>query len=94
VCKDDTHGGYVVDNGSTPCPVGESIGVGVGDPSSPLPNNEHLVDLIPEASVPVTSYWTNGPAQGSLTVGVANTQYVYGLIMPSTVVAGHCLGSA
>lgn len=51
VCKDDANGGYVIDNGSTPCPIGESIGVGVGDPSSPLSNNRHLVDLVPEASV-------------------------------------------
>jgi hypothetical protein len=57
VCKDDTNKdamnltGFVIDNGNTPCPIGESIGVAVGDPSPALSNNEHLVDVVPEASV-------------------------------------------
>ena len=89
VCKDDVYAGYVIDNGSTPCPIGESIGVGVGDPSSPLQHNEHLVDLVPEASAAVSGYWASGPAQGSVTIGSANTEYVYGLVIPTAVVCGH-----
>jgi hypothetical protein len=50
VCKDDGTGGYVVTNGTTPCPIGESIGVAVGESSAPM-SKMHLVDLVPEASV-------------------------------------------
>ncbi len=48
VCKDDDHGGYVK-NSVTPCPIGESIGIAVGDPGTPP--TTHLVDLVAEASV-------------------------------------------
>jgi hypothetical protein len=48
VCKDDANASYVVTNSTTPCPVGESIGIAVGDPSS---GTSHVVDLVPEASV-------------------------------------------
>lgn len=96
VCKDDVNKdmttnltGYVIDNGSTPCPVGESVGIGVGDPSTPLMHNEHLVDLVPEASVLVTGYWTNGPTAGTVTIAAIGMQYVYGLIIPTPVLAGH-----
>jgi hypothetical protein len=41
------HGGYVISNGSTPCPIGDSVGIAVGDYSS---GTSHLVDLVPEAS--------------------------------------------
>jgi hypothetical protein len=57
VCKDDANASYVV-NSTTACPVGESIGIAVGDPAS---NTSHLVDLVPTASVLLSSYWTNGP---------------------------------
>jgi hypothetical protein len=50
VCKDDVTGGYVVTNGTTACPIGESIGIAVGESSAPS-NARHLVDLVPEASV-------------------------------------------
>ena len=48
VCKNDVNSIYVIDNGTTPCPIGESIGIAVGDVGNPT---SHLVDLIPEASV-------------------------------------------
>jgi hypothetical protein len=53
VCKDDLNAGYVIDNNpsgsaNTPCPLGESIGIAVGDAGS---GTSHLVDLVPEASV-------------------------------------------
>jgi hypothetical protein len=57
VCKDDSSmgAGYAIDNSianshvNTPCPIGESVGVAVGDPA--MTTTPHLVDLIPEASV-------------------------------------------
>ncbi len=79
----------MIDNISTPCPIGESIGIAVGEVSAPVGNNLHLVDLTPEASVTVTTYWTNGPIQNSVTIAASNKQYVYGLIVSTPVVAGH-----
>lgn len=55
VCKDDANASFVLDNSiansgtNTPCPLGESVGLAVGDPSGTT--SPHLVDLIPEASV-------------------------------------------
>lgn len=48
VCKDDANAGDVIDNGSAPCPIGESVGVAVGDASS---GTSHAVDLVPGQSV-------------------------------------------
>jgi len=87
VCKDDANRSYVMSNGGTPCPIGESIGIAVGDATSGI--TSHLVDLVPEASVPVTGYWTNGPTAGSVTIAMSGKQYVYGLVIPTPVVAGH-----
>ncbi len=50
VCKDDANAAYVISNGTTPCPIGESVGIEVGDYSG-IGANLHLVDLVPEASV-------------------------------------------
>lgn len=50
MCKDDANAAYVISNGTTPCPIGESIGIEVGDYSN-IGANLHLVDLVPEASV-------------------------------------------
>lgn len=50
VCKDDTTASYSEDNSNTPCPIGESIGIAVGDPTG-TNLSMHLVDLVPEASV-------------------------------------------
>lgn len=88
VCKDDANAGYVV-NSANACPVGESVGIAVGDPTILAAPNFHLVDLTPEASVLLQSYWTNGPTQGSVTITLSGTQYIYGLIIPTPVMAGH-----
>lgn len=85
VCKDDVNASYVV-NSRTACPAGESIGIALGDAAS---TTNHTVDLVPEASVLLQSYWTNGPTMGSVTIAASGTQYIYGLIIPTPVMAGH-----
>lgn len=71
VCKDDTAASYVIGNMITPCPLGESIGVAVGDYN--VKSNLHLVDLVPEASVSgavsqgIVLQFTCGGAVGALT---------------------------
>jgi hypothetical protein len=87
VCKDDANASYVV-NSANACPVGESIGIAVGDTASPA-TTSHLVDLVPQASALLQSYWTNGPTAGSVTIATSGTQYIYGLIIPAQVMAGH-----
>ncbi|HEV2382311.1 MAG TPA: hypothetical protein VG206_21300 [Terriglobia bacterium] len=37
----------------------------------------------------MTAYWTSAPVSGSVTIASANIEYVYGLIVPTPVVAGH-----
>jgi hypothetical protein len=84
VCKDDATASYVV-NSATACPVGESIGIAVGDPDS---STSHLVDLVPTASVLLSSYWTNGPTMGSVGLTSSGIQWVYGLVIPTQLAAG------
>lgn len=69
----------MISNGSTPCPIGDSVGIAVGDYSS---GTSHLVDLVPEASTQgqVLQFSCYGPAavgtiylDGQSCMGVASS---------------------
>ena len=89
VCRDPSNPGDAVTAPSGACPLGQAVGVAVGDGTTNI--TTHLVDLdFSDQGVGSSGYWSAGPLSSGAAVTVLpnNQEYAYGVYVPSILAAG------
>ena len=89
VCRDPSHPSNAIAS-SGACPLGQAVGVAVGDPAS---TSSHPVDLnFSPQGVGSSGYWSAGPLNNGTGAGVTispnGTETAYGFYITSEIVAG------
>lgn len=88
ICRDPSNPSEAIASSSGACPLGQAVGVAVGDAGS---STSHTVDLnFSDQGVGSSGYWSPGAVLGAaVSAYSANTLYVYGFYMSSQTMSGH-----
>jgi hypothetical protein len=90
VCRDPSNPSEAITAPSGACPLGQAVGVAVGDSTALCPTGctSHLVDLdFSDQGVGSSGYWSAGPlnSSGSVTVLPNGNEYAYAFYIPSVL---------
>ncbi len=91
ICRDPAHLSEAIAAPSGACPLGQSVGVAIGDSSTNCPCTSHYVDLdFSDQGVGSSAYWSMAPlnSTGSITISANNTESAYGFYIPSVIASG------